>query len=342
MVEAEGNASTHTDELRVESELQQAEPRTASPDEGTEARGEGKKESKKRKRQQQHNQDRRQSPNRSDGIDRYLCAGQAQAEVHWHSKMYSDIYLPLNALATTCMAAYNPYQARVEARGYSVNRFRCDNGRGYKNFRTILAGAGTTYEPCPPYAHHKNGVAERIIGVITEKARAMMIDAQVPVEFWGEAVNSANYLHRMAPNNSLIKRDDRDGHKAPYDTPHEMLHAYGKPKRDAEGKDISYKAPTHHLRRFGCYVSKLIPEAQRSSKFGPKSKLGCMMVGYVHDPTTNWQIWNPQFKKASTQSDVIFDEERNAYITCPPPSTNEKVCDGYTRPPTRGNTCGRA
>ena len=278
-------------------------------------------------------------------IERCLCAGQAQAEGHWHSKMYSDIYLPLNALATTCMAVYNPHQARVEARRYSVNRFRCDNDRGEydnKNFRTILAGAGTTYEPCPPYAHHKNGVAERIIGVITEKARAMMIDAQAPNEFWGEAVNTANYLLRMTPNNGLVKRDDRNGYKASYDTPHEMLHAYGKPKRDAEGKDISYKAPTHYLRRFGCHASKLIPEAQRSSKFGPKSKLGCMMVGYVHDSTTTWRIWNPEFEKANTQSDVIFDEERNAYIACPPPPTNEKVCDGYTRPPTRGNTCGRA
>ena len=47
----------YTDELRVESELQQAELPTASPDKGPEARGEGKKESKKRKRQQQNNQD---------------------------------------------------------------------------------------------------------------------------------------------------------------------------------------------------------------------------------------------------------------------------------------------
>ena len=84
----------------------------------------------------------------------------------------SDIYLLPNTLATTCMSAYNPFQARVEAHGYSVKRFRCDNGRGEydnKSFRTILAGAGTTYEPCPPYAHHKNGAAERIIGVITEE-----------------------------------------------------------------------------------------------------------------------------------------------------------------------------
>ena len=80
----------------------------------------------------------------------------------------------------------------------------------------------------PPYAHHKNGVAERSIGVITEKARSMMIDAQVPVEFWGEAIFTAVYLHKRSPNNGIIKRDDHDDYKAPYNTPYEMLHAYGK------------------------------------------------------------------------------------------------------------------
>jgi hypothetical protein len=42
-----------------------------------------------------------------------------------------------------------------------------------------------------------------------------------------------------------------------------------------------------------------------------------MMVGYVHDSTTTWRIWDPEFKTIRTQSDVIFDEERNAYVSCP-------------------------
>ena len=87
--------------------------------------------------------------------------------------------------------------------GYEIKRFRCDNGRGEydnKTFRYVLAARGTTYEPCPPYAHHKNGVAERMIRTITEKARAMMIDSQAPIQFWGEAVNTAVYLHQRSPN----------------------------------------------------------------------------------------------------------------------------------------------
>jgi len=70
--------------------------------------------------------------------------------------------------------------------GYEVKQFWCDNGGGeYDNttFRQVLAARGTTYEPCPPYAHHKNGVAKCMIQTITEKARSMMIDSQAPLVF---------------------------------------------------------------------------------------------------------------------------------------------------------------
>jgi hypothetical protein len=91
--------------------------------------------------------------------------------------------------------------------GYEVKRFRCDNGRreyDNKTFRLVLAARGTTYEPCPPYAHHKNGVAERMIQTITEKVRSMMIDSQAPLVFWGEVVNTAVYLHQRTPNKGLM------------------------------------------------------------------------------------------------------------------------------------------
>jgi len=49
---------------------------------------------------------------------------------------------------------------------------------------------------------------------------------------------------------------------------------------------------------------------------GPRSK-PCMMVGYIYDSTTLWRIWDPEHKTVKVQSDVIFDEEKNAYISCP-------------------------
>jgi len=44
-----------------------------------------------------------------------------------------------------------------------------------------------------------------MIQTITEKARSMMIDSQAPLVFWGEAVNTAVYLHQRTPNEGLTK-----------------------------------------------------------------------------------------------------------------------------------------
>ena len=45
------------------------------------------------------------------------------------------------------------------------------------SFKMLLARSGTSFELCPPYAHHKNDVAECMVATITEKARAMPIDS---------------------------------------------------------------------------------------------------------------------------------------------------------------------
>jgi hypothetical protein len=38
-----------------------------------------------------------------------------------------------------------------------------------------------------------------------------------------------------------------------------------------------------------------------------------MMVGYTHDSKTLWRIWDPEFQKVKAQSEVVFNEERNAH-----------------------------
>jgi hypothetical protein len=155
-----------------------------------------------------------------------------------------------------------------------------------------------------------------MIRTITEKARAMMIHSQARIQFWGEAVNTAVYLHQRSPNEGLKRNNDHDGYQAPYETPYEMRHGFGKPTHDAEGNKISYQASLHNLRRFRCYASRLFPEVQRcQGKFGPRSK-PCMMVGYTHYSKTLWRIWDPEFQKVKAQSEVIFDEERNAHMLC--------------------------
>ena len=106
--------------------------------------------------------------------------------------------------------------------GYKFERPRCDNERreqDNKLFTLLFAGSKTSFELCPPYAHHNNGVAECMISTISEKARAMLIESQAPVNLWAEVVLTVVYFYRRTPNSGLTNRDNQDGYKAPYETP---------------------------------------------------------------------------------------------------------------------------
>jgi hypothetical protein len=183
----------------------------------------------------------------------------------------------------------------VEARGYQIKRFRCDNGTGeYNNaeFQKILTDSGIKYEPAPPYTQHKNGVAERMIRTLNTKARCMMLDARLPMRFWAEAIRTATYLHQRTPTAACARK-----------SPYEVLFGEKPPRLD-------------HLRRFGCTVYKYIPKEQRDhKKFGERSR-PCMMLGYVHDTTKIWRLWD--FERgihggAIECSNVIFDEDTDAF-----------------------------
>jgi len=131
---------------------------------------------------------------------------------------HTAVYILLDKCVESCISAFQSFKARIESWGYTIKRFRCDNGRGeYDNtlFRRILAGSGISFEPLPPYTQHKNGIAEQMIGTLTEKARAMMLDFQAPKQFWAEAIRTASYLHARTPSRALNGK-----------SPYKMLHRH--------------------------------------------------------------------------------------------------------------------
>ena len=217
----------------------------------------------------------------------------------------TEVYFLITKMADEISAKFQTYQAWVKTRGFRIKQFRCDNGSGeYNNslFLGILRESGITYEPSPPYTQHKNGVAERMIRTLNTKARSMMRDGNVPIRFWPEAIRTACYLHRRSPTSSLS--ENRSPHEALFGTVPQIK----------------------HLRRFGCKVYKHVPPAQRpEKKFGSRSNI-CMMLGYVHDTTKIWRIWD--FKsgrsgKAVECSSLIFQEEENAHGR----SVEERECE---------------
>jgi len=51
------------------------------------------------------------------------------------------------------------------------------------------------------------------------------------------------------------------------------------------------------------------------TKMGAHSK-PYMMFGYVHNITKIWRIWDPEQRKVVNCSDVEFDENQTAHISC--------------------------
>jgi len=166
-----------------------------------------------------------------------------------------------------------------------ISRFRCDNGKGgYDNeeFRSTLKESGISFEPAPPYTQHKNGVAERMIQTHNAMARAMMLDSQLLLSLWAEAINTANYLHARSPTSA---------NKGV--TPYEKL--YGS------------KPTISHLRRFGCKAYRILPAARRHGKFASQAET-VYILGYVHDSTSIWRLWNTERQRVIQASNVRFDE----------------------------------
>jgi len=132
-----------------------------------------------------------------------------------------------------------------------------------------------------------NGVSERMVRTINSKARAMLIAAEVPFRFWAEAVACAVYIHRRTPQQGL-------GWKSPV----QIL----------TGK----KPPFEHFRRFGCLGFRYLHKDQRAPGKWADHARPCMMLGYCHDTTKLWRVYDFESKKAVQISDVTFQENGNA------------------------------
>jgi len=61
-----------------------------------------------------------------------------------------------------------------------------------------------------------------------------------------------------------------------------------------------------HLRRFGCDAYVYVPD-QRRKKLDVKSRR-CIHLGYVHNTTKLWRVWDIATGRVIHAADVIFDE----------------------------------
>ena len=82
---------------------------------------------------------------------------------------------------------------------------RTDNGGEYvsNEFSKYCASKGIIHQHTNPYNPDQNGVSERLNRTLVESAKSMMFHANVPINFWAEAVNTAVHLQNRNPTESL-------------------------------------------------------------------------------------------------------------------------------------------
>uniref|UniRef100_A0A2N9EK90 CCHC-type domain-containing protein n=1 Tax=Fagus sylvatica TaxID=28930 RepID=A0A2N9EK90_FAGSY len=149
-------------------------------------------------------------------------------------------------------AKFKIWKAEVENQtGRKIKCLRTDNGTEYKGW------------------------------TITETARCLRLNAELPKIFWAEAVDMACYIINRSPRVAL------DGKVA---------------EEVWTGQEVDYS----FMRIFGCPAYVHISGEDRS-KLDPKSKK-CIFLGFKKG-VKGYKLWDPVAQKVVISRDVVFDEK---------------------------------
>ncbi|KAH9149898.1 hypothetical protein AeRB84_007167, partial [Aphanomyces euteiches] len=140
------------------------------------------------------------------------------------------------------------------ARPTDIGTLRSDNAGEYERLaRIIYPKYHTRFTFSNAYSPQQNGVAERRIGILVQKIRAMLIEGSLPKFLWSTALDYAAWLTNILPSTS------NDG-QSPY---YRVFNTH---------PSLSY------VKTFGCTAFVHIQQEARPSKLDPYS-LKTMFVG---------------------------------------------------------------
>ena len=126
----------------------------------------------------------------------------------------------------------------------------------------------------------QNAIAKRKHQHILNVARALHLQSQVPLSYWGDCILTAVYLINRTPSKLLHNK-----------TPYEML--FNKPP------------PFEHLRCFGClcFVSTL---PHNRHKFASRARK-CVFLGYPHG-IKGYKVLDLDSNSIHISRDIVFYE----------------------------------
>lgn len=148
----------------------------------------------------------------------------------------------------------------------------CIDGKGefiFAKLKNICNKKDISIKYAAPYMHKENGLAEQGWKTVVIMKDSLLIDNGLPLEFWAEAMDTANYLQ----NPLSIKSQRR-----------EMI---------PEEAWMEKKQDVSHIKVFGNIVSVLIPKEKRH-KSDIYKNWRRIFIGYNQDTTKHVCAWAPK------------------------------------------------
>lgn len=165
--------------------------------------------------------------------------------------------------------------------GRKPTTIRSDRGGEYTGgeFTDLMKSHGIQIQLTAAYSPQQNGRAERKNRTLVEMARCMLLDADLPYTFWGEAISTANFIQ----NRMLTRSTDT--------TPYERWNG-GKPVMN-----------NFHIFGSKCFVH--IP----SEKRGKLEDVAVEMIFLGHDTNSKaYRCYDRATKKLVISRDVRFSK----------------------------------
>jgi transposase InsO family protein len=166
-----------------------------------------------------------------------------------------------------------------------LKKLRSDRGGEYTSneFEEFCAKQGMERQLTVAYSPQQNGVAERRNRTICEMARSVLIEKEMLVKFWAEAVSTAVYLQNRCYTTSVMEK-----------TPFEAF--------------TGRKPGVKHLKVFGCLCYTHIPSSLRQ-KWDSKAGKG-VFVGY-DSCEKGYRVYDLKSEKIVLSRSVIFSEDKS-------------------------------
>ncbi|MBW0532418.1 hypothetical protein O181_072133 [Austropuccinia psidii MF-1] len=150
--------------------------------------------------------------------------------------------------------------------------------------------SGFVHVASPPYTPQLNGFVERANRTILEKARCLLLESNLPNQYWAEAVNHSTLLKNLIPTPSRKNRS---------------------PFRLWTGSSPKIK----NLRAFGCKVVFAVPKQKRPWKLAPTGEMG-ILLGFDYESPAYRVLKLSDKRVFITSEDVLLVEEEEKYFDC--------------------------